>query len=162
MPQAQRTYVNPPGQTAGNLGQHPCPGATPLHTYMQTYTTRDVKLSPDLFFGRRLYVWAQNIWVYKSTLADEIKPECIANRLIGVVSVRCSLLISAGEVAETWPARHASTGVIYEPVAGGWGLMNPASWWSRSRDWFTRRSPARPFHPDQPAPLRVQCSSITQ
>lgn len=68
VPQAQRTYVNPPGQTAGDLGQHPCPGATPLHTYMQTYTTRDVKLSPDLFFGRRLYVWAQNIWVYKSKL----------------------------------------------------------------------------------------------
>lgn len=68
VPQVQRTYVNPPGQTAGDLGWYLCPGATPLHTYMQTYATRDVKLSPDLFFGRGLYVWAQNIWVYKSKL----------------------------------------------------------------------------------------------
>lgn len=119
VPQAQRTSVNPPGQTASDLEQHLCPGATPLHTYMQTYTTRDVKLSPDLFFGRRLTFGHRIYGFIKASSADEIKPECIANHLIGVVSVRCSLLISAGEVAETRPARHASTRVIYEPVAPG-------------------------------------------
>lgn len=66
VPQAQRTSVNPPGQTASDLEQHLCPGSHALHTYMQMYTTRDVKLSPDLFLEEGLRLGTQNIWVYKS------------------------------------------------------------------------------------------------
>lgn len=101
----------------------------------------------------------------KASTGDEIELECIANYLTGVVlflftAAYWSLLEKSPKPGPACHPLHQGSfiSVLREAVR----LMNPADWWSRSRDWFTLHSPAQPFHPDQATLPHLPYSSITQ